>query len=183
MFAFRTIFAGLIAAPLLAAACGSDNGNGSEEELEPITDRLDSFETESGELAEAVTDHGEVVSGAADLDEVLAAEADYSVDAEEHHLALHHEIEDMTACHEGSVMLMAASLEEALERIEEELDDHATAMASAADLDAALSEEDSHQQSMEELFEVLDTEFGSLSEESESFMCPHHADTADDHHA
>ncbi len=150
---------------LALAACGSS------EDGEPMTVVLESFEAEVAELDELAQAHDGAVAGAADLDAIVAEETAYATEADEIYEHIEHLLGEMAECHHDGNPPDLAAVGAALGDLQDELAVHATAMAGAADVAAATTEEQRHQSEIVAIVGVFDAGHDALHATAGDYMC------------
>lgn len=159
----------LILAPLTFAACaGHDN---------MMSDHADLFAEHSSSYQSALSDHHRQVAAATDISNISTLEEQHHQRVTSHMAGMRHEMADMMSCMgSGGVWTEGAAATDGMGAMDDECTRHADAMTGAADIDAAHTEEDAHQQTMADVMDRMLFHAGRMMSGTTSMMCSHHQD-------
>jgi len=157
----------------MTSACAGDPAG------EPLAHRIDDAREHIDALRTQTEDHAAAVHAAPDLMGLQALEQPHAAMVREHMEALGHAIGDMDMCG-GAPDDDVASMMQMHDTCDAEEDRHARAVAAAADLAAALAEEDLHRTTMMDRLDDLDGMGDAMMDGYGGMMCGgHHG--MDDH--
>jgi hypothetical protein len=163
-----------ILASVLALACAAaDDGEVFEHQVQDGQDEVDDLRT-------AVDAHLAETMQAPDLESLQALEGPHHEETGRYMGDLDHVIGDMHMCGIDDDDHLGA-MEGMYDACNDELGRHRDTIASAADLDAALAEEDRHHAAMLEQLDGFDTTLGEMMDDDADEMCHGHHGMHDHH--
>lgn len=163
---------GIFLGAIFVSACGDSDSGAPAATEEPMTATVTEFNAQIDALDQLETKHDADIKAAADLAAANAKEADEATSATTIHGTMATLIGHMGMCMSKGAAPNTDALSASLTSLKKEIDAHKAAMAAAADMPAATTEEARHQTAIDGLVTDMHTGHDAMAAMAGSYMCP-----------